>query len=345
MPPASRWCAQPPGSEGGVPLKNVDIRQIELLCELIDTQTLGAAADRVGITSSAASQSLGRLRTAFETDLYVRQGGRYLLTPHGQQVMGGLRAIVRRWSETVQLAQGFDPGACELRFAIACVAHAAAPDLVRLHAGCRELAPHVQLDIQVPLHNGVDVQALRAGKLDILCASAPPAPDARDLHHELLCTHALTHVVVRKNHPRVGRSITLEGYLAEEHLIAHYRNLDPATRSPLDTALIGMGLPMRRSTYVQSLWSCLNMATRTDYLLTMSAEGARVLADQMPRLRILPLPAELPPVRTTLHMIWHERTHRSRAHQWLRERLRQVARDDAAAIGADDRASPVGEPA
>lgn len=326
-------------------MKNVDIRQLELLCELIDTQTLGAAAERVGITSSAASQSLGRLRAAFETDVYVRQGGRYLLTPHGQQVMGGLRSIVRRWNETVHLAQRFDPGACEMRFAIACVAHAAAPDLVRLHQRCRELAPLVQLDIQVPLHNGVDTQALRAGKLDILCASAPPASDARDLHHELLCTHALTHVVVRKDHPRIGESITLDRYLAEEHLIAHYRNLDPATRSPLDTVLIGMGLPMRRSTYVQSLWACLNMATRTDFLLTMSAEGARVLAEQLPRLRALPLPADLPPVHTMLHMIWQERTHRSRAHQWLRELMRQAVRDDHAATHTDGPPARVGEPA
>jgi DNA-binding transcriptional LysR family regulator len=27
-----------------------------------------------------------------------------------------------------------------------------------------------------------------------------------------------------------------------------------------------------------------------------------------------------------VHMIWHERTHRSQPHRWLRERLREVSR-------------------
>lgn len=307
-------------------MKNVDIHQLDLLCQLIDHQSLGAAAARLKMTSSAASQSLARLRTAFPEDLYVRQGGGYALTPYGERVIDGLRSIVRRWSEVEQSAQRFDPAACESRFAVACVAHTATPDLVRFHEEFRALAPRARLDLQVPLHNAIDIQALRAGKLDVLCASAPPPPDARDLHHELLCTHVLSRVVLRSDHPRIGQTLSLQEYLAEEHLVAHYRNLDPASRSPLDSALLDMGLPMRRFTCVQSLWTCLHMVARGDYLMSMSLDGAQVLLRNLPQLRSLPLPAQLPPIRTALHMIWHERTHRNGGHLWLRERLRRAAR-------------------
>ncbi len=307
-------------------MKNVDIHQLDLLCQLIDHQSLGAAAERLQMTSSAASQSLTRLRSAFPEELYVRQGGGYALTPYGERVIDGLRSIVRRWSEVEQSARRFEPGGCEARFAVACVSHSAIPDLVRFHEDFRALAPRARLDLQVPLHNAFDIQALRAGKLDVLCASAPPAPDARDLHHELLCTHALVQVVLRSDHPRIGETLSLEQYLAEEHLVANYRNLDPASRSPLDAALLAMGLPMRRFICVQSLWTCLNMLSRGDYLMTMSAQGSKVLLQAHPRLRSLALPAGLPPIHTSLYMIWHERTHRSGAHLWLRERLRHVAR-------------------
>lgn len=307
-------------------MKNVDIHQLDLLCQLIDHQSLGAAAERLKMTSSAASQSLSRLRAAFAEDLYTRQGGAYTLTPYGERVMDGVRSIVRRWSEVEQSAQRFDPGSCESRFAVACVAHTAVPDMVRFHTMFRTLAPRARLDLQVPLHNAIDIQALRAGKIDVLCASAPAPPDARDLHHELLCNHVLSSVVLRADHPRIADTLSLEQYLAEEHLVAHYRNLDPASRSPLDTALIDMGLPMRRFTCVQSLWTCLHMVASGDYLMTMSLGGAQVLLQSLPRLRSLPLPDRLPTIHTSLHMIWHERTHRSRAHLWLRERLRQAAR-------------------
>ncbi|WP_288253837.1 LysR family transcriptional regulator [uncultured Hydrogenophaga sp.] len=305
-------------------MKNADIKQLELMCELIETQSLSEAAARLGMTPSAASQSLSRLRATFGEEVYVRQGNAYRLTPHGEQVMGGVRAIVRHWNEALQASGDFDPSTCELRFAVACVAHTASPDLVRLHADMRRLAPRATLDFQVPLHNAVDVQSLRAGKLDVLCASAPPPPDMRDVHHELLCTHALTHVVLGRGHPRIGESMTLAQYLGEEHLVAHYRNLDPASRSPLDAALLAHGHAARRATYVQSLWTALHMVSRSDYLLTVSAEGARVLERYLSEVRSLPLPPDMPAVRSELHMIWHERTHRSRPHQWLRERLREV---------------------
>lgn len=308
-------------------MKNADIKQLELLCELIETQSLSEAARRLGMSPSAASQSLTRLRAAFGEDVYVRHGSAYRLTPYGQQIMGGLKTIVNRWHEALQAAQHFDPSVCELRFAIACVAHSASPDLVRLHAEMRELAPRVKLDFQVPLHNADDLLALRAGKLDVLCASAPPPSDVRDVHQELLCTHALTHVLLSREHPRIGDTLSLQQYLAEQHLVAHYRNLDPASRSPLDEALAARGLSMRRSIYVQSLWTCLHMVSRSDFLMTMSSGGARVLERHLSEVRSLPLPPDMPAASSKLYMIWHERTHGSRPHQWLRERLRLVSED------------------
>ncbi len=305
-------------------MKNVDIHQLHLLCQLIDCQSLGAAAERLQMTSAAASQSLVRLRAMFPEDVYLRQGGAYVLTPYGERVIDGLRSIVRHWQGLEHAARHFEPAGCETRFAVACASHSAVPDLVALHEGFRQMAPRARLDLQVPLHSAVDFQALRAGTLDVLCARAPPHADTRDLHHELLCTHALTHVVLRRDHPRVGEVLTLAGYLGEEHLMVHYRSLDPATRSPLDDALLANGQPARQIIYVQSLWTCVQMVLRGNHLMTMSAPGARALLRSQPTLRSLPLPPELPTIRTALHMIWHERTHRSAAHRWLREQLRRV---------------------
>jgi DNA-binding transcriptional LysR family regulator len=303
-------------------MKNADIRQLELMCELVETQSLSEAAARLGITPSAASQSLSRLRAALGEEVCVRQGSAYRLTPHGELVIGALRSIVARWREAQQVARQFDPSRCALRFAVACVADSALPDLVRLHTEFHALAPQARLDSQVPLQNAADWQALRSGMLDVLCARAPPSLSSRDLHHELLCVQALTHVLLSKTHRRIGDTLTMDQYLAEEHLVAYYNNLDPTSRSPLDQALMARGFPARRSTYVQSLWTCLHMLSLSDALMTLSTESARLLALHLSRVRTLPLPPDMPTVQSPLYMIWHERTHHSRPHQWLRERLR-----------------------
>ena len=189
---------------------------------------------RSNTPGTAASQSLSRLRATFGEEVYVRQGNAYRLTSHGERVIGGIRTIVKRWNESLQAVQGFDPSESAMRFNVACVGHSALPDFVQLQADLREQAPGARLDLQVPLYNAVDFQLLRAGRLDVLCASAPPPADARDMRHELLCSHALTHVLLSKSHPRVGDRISLAQDLAEDHVVAHYRNIE---RNFLDQAL------------------------------------------------------------------------------------------------------------
>lgn len=307
-------------------MKNADIRQLALMCHLIETQSLGEASARMGMTPSAASQSLSRLRAAFHEEVYLRHGSGYRLTPHGERVIGGLRTIVRLWHDALQATQDFSPAACDTRFTLSCAAHSALPDLVHLFERLRGEAPRARLDVQVPLHHTADLLALRSGKVDVLCASTPAPADARDLRHEPLCRLALTHVLLSKRHPRVGDAISLEQYLAEEHLVAHYRNLDANSRSPIDAALQARGLPARRSSYVQSLWACLQLVAHADFLMTVSPEGGRLLVEHLDLLRCLPLPDDLPPMHGVVYMIWHERTDRSQAHQWLRELLRESAR-------------------
>ncbi len=60
-------------------MKNVDIKQLALFCELIESQSLTEAASRMNITPSAASQALTRLRNVLNDDLFKLT----VLTPNG----------------------------------------------------------------------------------------------------------------------------------------------------------------------------------------------------------------------------------------------------------------------
>ena len=51
-------------------------------------------------------------------------------------------------------------------------------------------------------------------------------------------------------------------------------------------------------------------------------EDAVWLAEQL-KLAVVRSPIDFPPMR--FYQLWHERSHRSQAHRWLRERLTQAA--------------------
>jgi DNA-binding transcriptional LysR family regulator len=163
-------------------MKNADIKQLALLCELMETQSLTEAALRMAITPSAASQSLARLRDTLGDQVCLRQGPDYHLTPYGELAMDRFRQVVALWREASEELDGFDPATCTDRLSIACSEAAAIVDPAELYAHVALQAPGVLLDLQSAENSLTDIVALRAAQVDLVCTHLPPPADAGDLH-------------------------------------------------------------------------------------------------------------------------------------------------------------------
>jgi LysR family nod box-dependent transcriptional activator len=130
---------------------------------------------------------------------------------------------------------------------------------------------------------------------------------------------------LRSDHPRIGERLSLAQYAAEAHLPIAFLQRTGAQRSAIDQALQALGLPARRSSTVHSWNLCAELLARTDHLVSTSPEQAAILLQAAPGLRCLPLPKDLCWPRVAVQMIWHQRTHQSKPHRWLRQRLRDHA--------------------
>src|SRR5918993_1450935 len=75
-------------------MTGVDLRHLRLVAELHATGSATLAADRLGITQSAVSHQLRELETRLETPVCVRTGKRLVLTPAGQRLFQGARAVL-----------------------------------------------------------------------------------------------------------------------------------------------------------------------------------------------------------------------------------------------------------
>ncbi len=73
----------------------VDLNLLVALEALLEEQHVTRAARRIGLTQSAASHALSRLRVLFEDPLLVRgQGGRLVPTPRAVDLMAAVRRIL-----------------------------------------------------------------------------------------------------------------------------------------------------------------------------------------------------------------------------------------------------------
>lgn len=309
-------------------MKNIDLRQLAMLCTLVDCQSPTETARRMAITPSAVSQSLTRLREAMGDPLYVRDGTGYQLTPYGEIAIGAMREILSLWHGLGGKADAFVPGESDAHLVLA--AHDAFGDAPQgeLYRGLMEEAPWMTLDLQPCGGTQRDIAALRDGSVDLLISPFIEVPQraGSDLCSERVAGFAITHCCLSAGHPRIGHTLSMAQYLAESHLRVATAPAPDSEPDPIDAALLAQGLPTRRCATLHAWPLCAELLAHGTRLVSVTQPQALALTRADARLKALPLPQASCWPALPVQMVWHERTGRSVTHRWLRERVRSFYR-------------------
>ena len=179
---------------------------------------------------------------------------------------------------------------------------------------------------------GDPFEQLEKGDADVvlmpLGPTAPPAAiHARTLYDErFVC-------VVRRDHPRVKRTLDLATFAALPHVFIAPRGTPGGV---VDEALAKLGLERRVALAVPHFLVAPHVVAGSDLVLTIGARVAYAFAEILP-LRVLEPPLEIPSF--TVRMIWHERQHHDAGLQWFRALTADVARTRVAGLPAKKRAA------
>lgn len=323
MRPAPRRAHEGTGvSREGCALSGVDLRQLALLVQLHDRQSLSEAAQQVHMTPSAASQSLQRLRAHLNDELVLRLDGGYVATPLGEGALEAFRDMLQLWTEISTGSVVFDPASSRAHWSVACVEDFTEIDLDACYAAIVMAAPTVRLDVVAPVDAQAGWAALRAARLDVLMSCVAPPEDANDLHAQRFPDALLTHACFSVSHPRIGKTLSLETLAREPHVRLSTPDAAEAKPDPIDEALVAARLGPRRCASVPTMARWSAVIASTDRLALVTAHQGTVLMRLNDGLRMLPLPEGLPRVASPRYMVWHHRTQASAAARWLRERLR-----------------------
>jgi len=293
----------------------LDLNLLTALDALLEEGSVAGAAARLQVTSPAMSRTLGRIRRATGDEILVRTGREMTPTPRAVALRGEVHRLVEEARALLAPEQEVDLATLDRTFTLRwhdVLTTACAP---ALHAAVRSRAPGVRLRFLA--ETSADGQDQRRGEVDLETASDQPvAPGTR---YQQVGTDQLV-VALRDGHPLAERPLTVDQYAAAEHVTVSRRG---RLHDPVDEALALLGQHRRVVAAVPTASAAIQLACRSDLLVTVPALVSRALLGGS-GLRALPLPVAMPAV--PLYLTWHQRYDSDRAHAWLRGQADLVLR-------------------
>jgi DNA-binding transcriptional LysR family regulator len=282
---------------------------------LVEERSVTAAARRSGVTQSAMSRSLARLREMLDDPLLVRTRHGMKLTSRSLALRLPLQRLVADAVAIVDHRVAFEPATARRTFTIASSDYVHTALMPELLAGLEEEAPGIDIVLRPESRQAPEL--LEEGLID-LAVTLPDFIQDRDLRMQKLLRDDFV-CVLRADHPNADSAWTLDAYCTLRHALASPRQ---RTVGHVDKHLLAAGRARRVAFIAPSFLAVAHLVRKTDLVATLPIRVAHALAEPL-GLVLRPVPLPLPGFETA--QFWHERRHRDPAHAWLRRRIYEVA--------------------
>lgn len=298
----------------------LDLKLLKVLHLLLTLKSVSRTADVLGQSQPAVSASLRRLRGIVGDPLLVRSGPHMVATERGIELVPVVRKIIEAIDSIAEPAERFDSRTSRRHLKVVAANCFSPFFLPLLSQMIHHQAPGTTLEYCAMRSDAELMEGLESGEIDVVIGNWPMPPEnlrtAPLLTADIVC-------MVRPSHPLAGRAaLDMETYLSLDHLSPS--PLSHASFSPIDGRLRALHLKRRIAVSVPEYTVAPSILSRTDLVFTTGRPFAEHLASSMD-FRLIKAPPELG--RMTFYMLWHERCHASPCGLWLRQLVREVARE------------------
>jgi DNA-binding transcriptional LysR family regulator len=201
----------------------------------------------------------------------------------------------------------FDPLISERTFHLYSTDIAQVTLLPRLIRHLSEVAPGVHIDLR--RINETTAKVLESGAGDLAVGFIPPMGagfcQQRLFKEKFVCA-------MRADHPRIGKTLTLEHFESELHLAI---STSGTGHGVVERTLEAKKIQRTIGLTVPSFLGIGSLIAGTDFITTLPEQLARHLA-AAGKVKILPPPFAIPSYHIVQH--WHERYTHDPANRWLR---------------------------
>jgi len=293
---------------------SIDLNLLSVFQEVYRERQISAAARRLGLTQSAVSNALARLRRTFGDELFVRTAHGMQPTPLAQQMAEPIGAAMAQVALALSQRSRFDPATSSRRFTLAMTDVGEVYFMPVLTERCRALAPNVEIASLRANGSGLK-DDMETGRVDLAIGAFEDMSEA--LFQRQLFRQAFVSMF-RKGHPLAAGTVDLARFVAAAHLIVD------AAHSPYDriNALLEKAGVMANARFrVPHFTAVPYIVATSDLVVTVPQKLAESAAAPF-GLKWIEPPLQLPTLQT--NVFWHRRFNHDPGIQWLRGLIADV---------------------
>jgi DNA-binding transcriptional LysR family regulator len=293
--------------------RTIDFKLLVLFDAIIQERNLTRAGDRLGLSQSATSHALARLRQMLHDELFIRGPDGMRPTPRAEQIAEPLREALRVLTATLE-PESFDASTLTRGFVVAVDDYAARTIVPELARTVSRLSPSARFDIR-PIGGLKVMDQLDTGAVDVALTKLTGDGE------RFKCVGVMDDdyvALLDKAHPTNEAVMSIERFAQIPHIVL--------SSSEDDSGFVGDVLEThglaRRIAIRAPLLSVVLMLIGSDRLVVVPRRVANGLAKICPLVvKELPFPSP----RIALWMIWHRRLDNHAAHRWLRDTIKKAA--------------------
>lgn len=293
-------------------LRSIDLNLLVALDALLAERHVTKAADRVGLSQPAMSNTLSRLRAMFSDELLVRTSAGMQPTPRAIELMQPLQTLLRQVERLLESDPDFDPATSRRTFTVR-MSDILACLIVPLLLARRAPGTRVSYNI-IHLPPALTVDALERDEIDVAISMGlehATSVRARTLMRDrMVC-------LMRNGHPAADGKLTFATFIEQEHMKV---SISPADVRFVDDVLAELGQSRKIAVNVPHWLLVPHALKETDLLAVMPRKLAMALIDD--GLQMAELPFASAPFDWTMY--WHRRHDQSKANRWIRDEISAV---------------------
>lgn len=293
-----------------------DLNLLKAFDALYAERHVTRAGQRIGLSQSAMSGALTRLREVFADELFVRSSTGMQPTPCADNLAGPISAALRLMRSVLQ-EDGFNPASADHVVTIAMTDYAAFVLLPLLLARLAVAAPRLDMRVRGIFGKDEVVDLLDSGEAN-MAISVPV--DASDRILTRLLLHEGFACIARPGHPAFAEGAGVEAFAAASHLLV---SPEGDRTGLVDRKLAALGLERRVVLSLPQFLVAPFVIAETDLVATLAARVARRFAAAN-----LGVVVHEPPIALSewpLTMMWHRRVDDHPATVWLRDCIAEIS--------------------
>jgi len=312
-----------------------DLNLLRVFDAVMEERSVLRAGHRVGLSQSAVSHALNRLRYTMKDDLFVRTPEGMTPTPRALEIAVPVREALAQL-EAALGPDEFVPAEAKRTFTLAASDYVTAVLVPPLLRRMQKAAPDVDLHV-VPVGRLGLVEKIDMGQIDVAISVFSTIPQRFSVLDILPEGEVYT---VRAGHPLGTGPLTLEGLSAFHHAVVAQERPDGddeyfverglgwkafmSNRVDLERILAEHGWKRRIAVVLPHFLALPMVLSESDLIAGMPGRLAKRMAVRYD-LQIFDPPFQGRAL--TIQAIWHSRNDKDRAQMWFRSNLAVVAQE------------------